>query len=108
MMGRAAYQEPWRLLDLDAALFGEGPPCASPIAAAQALLPYIARELGRGTRLSAITRHVLGLFHGVRGARAFRRHLATEAMKPGAGLAVFQAALAMVEGGVTAGVPSAA
>ena len=48
-------------------------------------MPYIERELARGARLHAITRHVLGLFHGVPGARAFRRHLATEAVKPGAG-----------------------
>ena len=85
MMGRAAYQEPWRLLAVDAALFGETSAFASPKAAAEALIPYIERELARGARLHAITRHVLGLFRGVPGARAFRRHLATEAVKPGAG-----------------------
>ena len=79
MMGRAAYQEPWRLLAVDPLLFDEAAPYASPKDAAEALIPYIARELARGTRLHAITRHVLGLFRGVPGARAFRRHLATEA-----------------------------
>jgi len=54
------------------------------------------RELERGTRLAAMTRHLLGLFRGVPGARAFRRHLATEAVKPGAGAAVLAEALAMV------------
>jgi len=54
------------------------------------------RELARGTRLNAVTRHVLGLFRGVPGARAFRRHLATEASKPAAGAAAFRAALALV------------
>ncbi len=96
MMGRAAYQEPWRLLAVDSALFGESARCATPKAAAVALIPYIERELARGARLHAITRHVLGLFRGVPGARAFRRHLATEAVKPGAGVAAFRAALDLV------------
>src|SRR5215472_16844559 len=96
MMGRAAYQDPWRLLAVDPVLFGEAAPFASPKAAAEALIPYIERELARGTRLNAVTRHVLGLFRGVPGARAFRRHLATEASKPAAGVAAFRQALALV------------
>ncbi len=96
MMGRAAYQEPWRLLEVDPVLYGEPAPFASPKAAALALVPYIERELRQGVRLSAITRHVLGLFRGVPGARAFRRHLATEAVKPGAGASVMADALAQV------------
>jgi tRNA-dihydrouridine synthase A len=96
MMGRAAYQDPWRLLAIDPVLFGESAPFASPKTAAEALIPYIERELARGTRLNAVARHVLGLFRGVPGARAFRRHLATEASKPAAGAAAFRAALALV------------
>ena len=96
MMGRAAYQEPWRLLAVDPVLFGEGAPFPSPKAAAEALIPYIERELARGTRLNGVTRHVLGLFRGVPGARAFRRHLATEAVMGGATAATFRAALALV------------
>jgi tRNA-dihydrouridine synthase A len=96
MMGRTAYQEPWRLLAVDPALFGDAAPFASPKDVAEALVPHIARELARGTRLHAITRHILGLFRGVPGARAFRRHLATEAVKPGADIATFRAALALV------------
>jgi tRNA-dihydrouridine synthase A len=96
MMGRAAYQEPWRLLAVDTALFGESARYATPKAAAEALIPYIERELARGARLHAITRHVLGLFRAVPGARAFRRHLATEAVKPGAGVAALRAALDLV------------
>jgi tRNA-dihydrouridine synthase A len=83
-------------LAIDPALFGESARFASPKAAAEALVPYIERELARGTRLHAISRHVLGLFRGLPGARAFRRHLATEALKPAAGLATFRAALALV------------
>jgi tRNA-dihydrouridine synthase A len=96
MMGRAAYQEPWRLLTVDAMLYGAAAPYPSPKAAAEALIPYIERELRRGTRLHSITRHVLGLFRAVPGARAFRRHLATEAVKPGADIAAFRTALTLV------------
>ena len=96
MMGRAAYQEPWRLLGVDPLLYGEPAPFASPKDAALALIPYIERELAKGVRLPSITRHVLGLFHAVPGARAFRRHLATEAVKPGASAAVMADALAEV------------
>jgi tRNA-dihydrouridine synthase A len=96
MMGRAAYQEPWRLLAVDPALFGACAPFCSPRAAAEALVPYIERELARGTRLHAITRHVLGLFRAVPGARAFRRHLATEGVKPAATATTFLAALDLI------------
>jgi tRNA-dihydrouridine synthase A len=96
MMGRAAYQEPWRMLQADPMLFGKAAPFASGKDAALALMPYIERELSRGARLHSITRHVLGLFHGVPGARAFRRHLAVEAVKPGACAQVLAEALALV------------
>jgi tRNA-dihydrouridine synthase A len=96
MMGRAAYREPWRLLAVDPLLFGAPAPYESPNAAARALMPYIERERAAGTRLYAIVRHVLGLFHGVPGARAFRRMLATEAVKPGAGSELFARALELV------------
>jgi tRNA-dihydrouridine synthase A len=96
MMGRVAYQEPWRLLAVDPLLFGEPAPYASPRAVAEAFIPYVAKEIARGTRLHAMMRHIHGLFHGVPGARAFRRHLATEAVKPGAGVRVLSEALALV------------
>jgi tRNA-dihydrouridine synthase A len=96
MMGRAAYQEPWRLLGVDPMLTGEPAPFTSPKAAALVLIPYIERELASGVRLHSITRHVLGLFRAVPGARAFRRHLATEAVKPGAHASVMADALALV------------
>jgi tRNA-dihydrouridine synthase A len=96
MMGRAAYQEPWRLLQADPMLFGRAAPFPSAKAALEALMPYIERELSAGIRLHAITRHILGLFHAVPGARAFRRHLATAAVKPGACAQVLADALALV------------
>jgi len=96
MMGRAAYREPWRLLEVDPAIFDTPAPFASPKEAGLALIPYIDRELAKDVRLHAITRHVLGLFHAVPGARAFRRHLATEAVKPDARAAVMADALALL------------
>ena len=96
MLGRAAYQEPWRLLDVDPVFFGAPAPFASPKEAALAFVPYIEREVASGVRLSSITRHILGLFRAVPGARAYRRHLATEAVKPGAGASILIEALAMV------------
>lgn len=96
MLGRAAYQEPWRLLDVDPMFYGEPAPFASAKAAAEALIPYIEREMAKGVRLNSITRHVLGLFRAVPGARAFRRHLSVEAVKPGASAAVMADALALL------------
>jgi tRNA-dihydrouridine synthase A len=96
MMGRAAYQEPWRLLTVDPLVFGAPAPFATAKAAAEALIPYVERQLARGTRLYAIARHLLGLFHAVPGARAFRRHLATEGVKPHADARVLRQALALV------------
>jgi tRNA-dihydrouridine synthase A len=97
MMGRAAYQEPWRLIEVDPVLFGKPAPVESPKAAVEALFPYIEYELVRGTRLHAMTRHLLGLFRGMPGARAFRRHLAIEAVKPHAGIDVLRDALAQLD-----------
>jgi tRNA-dihydrouridine synthase A len=97
MLGRAAYQEPWRLLSADPELFGEPAPHATMRDVFTAMLPYIEAELARGTRLHSITRHFVGAFHGVPGARAFRRHLAENAVKPGAGIDALCDAIALVE-----------
>lgn len=96
MMGRAAYQEPWRLLAVDPELFSEAAPFPSVKAAIEALFPYIERELAHGMRLHAVTRHILGAFRAVPGARAFRRHLSVNAVKPGAGIAVLREALDLI------------
>jgi tRNA-dihydrouridine synthase A len=95
MMGRGAYQEPWRLLAVDPVFFGDDAPFASPRDAAVALVPYIAQELARGTRLHAITRHLHGLFRAVPGARAFRRRLA-DAATSDAGAELLLVALRLV------------
>jgi tRNA-dihydrouridine synthase A len=97
MLGRAAYQEPWRLINVDPELFGEAAPFATMKDVFEAMMPYIEHELGLGTRLHAITRHFVGAFHGVPGARAFRRHLAEHGVRTGAGVDVLKAAIALVE-----------
>jgi tRNA-dihydrouridine synthase A len=97
MLGRAAYHDPWRLLVVDSELFGETPPHAAMKNVFEAMVPYIERELAQGTRLHSIVRHFVGAFHGVPGARAFRRHLAENGVKPGAGVNVLRDAIALVE-----------
>jgi len=97
MLGRAAYQDPWRLLSVDPLLFAEAAPHATMKDAFAAMMPYIERELAQGTRLHAMTRHFVGAFHAVPGARAFRRHLAEQGTKSGAGVNVLHDAIALVQ-----------
>jgi tRNA-dihydrouridine synthase A len=97
MLGRAAYQEPWRLLEVDPEIFGEAAPHATVKAAFEAMMPYVDAELSKGTRLHAIMRHFVGAYYGVPGARHFRRHLAEHGVKPGAGIEVLRDAIALVE-----------
>jgi tRNA-dihydrouridine synthase A len=102
MLGRAAYQEPWRLLSADPELFDEVAPHATMKQVFEAMKPYIERELAHGTRLHSITRHFVGAFHAVPGARAFRRHLAENGVKPGAGVNVLRDAIALVDDRIVA------
>jgi tRNA-dihydrouridine synthase A len=97
MLGRAAYHTPGLLGEADRRLFG-GQEDVGPFAAVDRYRPYIARQLAGGMHLAAMTRHMLGLFHGAPGARAWRRILTVEGVKPGAGLEVVDAALAAVSG----------
>ena len=96
MLGRAAYQTPALLLDVDPLLFGEEAPLASAPEALEALMPYLEKVVADGYSPHAVTRHVLGLFQGQPGARAFRRHLSTEAVRPNAEAAVLTEALAFI------------
>lgn len=96
MLGRAAYQNPGLLAEVDHRLFGciAGRPNLPQVV--QAMYPYIERELSAGTWLGHITRHMLGLFQGIPGARQWRRYLSENAHKPGAGIEVIDTALAKV------------
>ncbi len=96
MVGRAAYQDPALLLAVDREFFNEASPVASRRAAIEAFVPYVEARLKEGVPLAAMTRHILGLFNGMNGARAFRRNLATEATKPGAGVDVLRVAVGYV------------
>jgi tRNA-dihydrouridine synthase A len=96
MFGRAAYQNPGLLLDVDHRIFGAAAPQDTQRAAAESMVPYIAAHIAQGGKVSNVTRHMLGLFTGQPGARAYRRHLATEAVKPGATERVLTEALALV------------
>ena len=95
MMGRAAYQTPAMLLDVDARFFGAEKRELSDAVAAY--LDYMVERLADGAPLNAMTQHMLGLFHGRPGARLFRRHLSENATRKGAGLSVLREALAYID-----------
>jgi tRNA-dihydrouridine synthase A len=99
MLGRAAYQNPYILADVDRLIFGDmtEPPTRSE--ALTALLPYAERHLSKGGRLSNITRHVLGLYHGQPRGRVFRRVLSERATEASARADVLREAVALVEHG---------
>jgi tRNA-dihydrouridine synthase A len=98
MIGRAAYETPWILSDADRTVFGDGSaPAVDRCAVARSMAAYAGRRMAEGVPLQAITRHILPLFHGQPGARAWRRHISEHACRPGAGPAVILDALAKVE-----------
>jgi len=96
MLGRAAYHQPAILTEIDGRLFGEAAPALTPFEAVERHLAYVRSELNQGTHLAAMTRPMLGLFHGLPGARAWRRTLTVESVRPGAGAAVIERALEAV------------
>lgn len=96
MLGRAAYQSPFVLAQAQHVLMSPGEPVVQRADILRALLPYVARHLGRGGRLNNVTRHVLGLYRGVRGGRAFRRYLSENAVGPEAGVDVLEDAISLV------------
>ncbi|MCB1854097.1 MAG: tRNA dihydrouridine(20/20a) synthase DusA [Halieaceae bacterium] len=92
MLGREAYQNPWLLAEVDSQLYGMDKPAASRDDVIAALLPYVERQLAAGAHLNHITRHILGLYQGVPGARKFRRHLSENAYRQTAGVEVLTGA----------------
>jgi len=93
MLGRAAYHNPWLLAHVDARIFDDPHPVPTREAIVNSMIPYIERELKHGTSLKHITRHMLGLFQGMPGARHWRRHLSENAPRPDAGAGVVIGAL---------------
>lgn len=96
MMGRMAYERPYVLADVDQRLFGSAAPIRTPHEIVEAYLPYLSVKLGEGVPLNAMTRHILGIFQGMPGARAWRRHLSENAYKKCADLQVVKDAMAKV------------
>ncbi|WP_438893770.1 tRNA-dihydrouridine synthase, partial [Bacillus cereus group sp. BC251] len=86
--GREAYQNPYILAQVDNLVFGQNNAVPSRHEVVRMMLPYIEQELAKGNYLSHMTRHILGLFQNMQGARAWRRHLSENACKPGAGIQV--------------------
>lgn len=93
MIGREAYHNPWILAEADRLIFGDDRRTPTRNTVLDAFLHYVERELAGGTPLSAMSRHILGLFQGQPGARAWRRHLSEQAHRPGAGVEVLTAKL---------------
>lgn len=98
MMGREAYQNPGILAQVDSELFNSQDAVPDSIAVVRSLYPYIEQELAKGTYLGHITRHILGIFQGIPGARQWRRHLSENAHKAGADVNVVERALSYVAG----------
>lgn len=97
MIGREAYQNPWPLLSqVDARYFGDEHAVPSRIETALAFIPYLEQRLADGAPLYAVTKHLLGLFHGQRGGKQFRRYLSENGHKRGAAIETFKAALERV------------
>ncbi|MFI4968195.1 MAG: tRNA dihydrouridine(20/20a) synthase DusA [Gammaproteobacteria bacterium] len=97
MVGREAVSNPYLFADVDRRFFGSSAESLSRGEVLQAWLPYIAAQLQEGVPLARMTRHALGLFHGCPGARAWRRALSEEAVRPGAGLTVLHQALSSLK-----------
>jgi len=97
MVGRAAYQNPAILADVDRMIFDAADESSTRAEALRAIVPYVEEHLGRGGRLSNITRHVLGLYHGQPRGKVFRRHLSEKATDISASADVLHEAIALVE-----------
>jgi tRNA-dihydrouridine synthase A len=97
-LGRAAYQNPNLLAQVDRRLFGAGATVPSRRDVLEALIPYVERHLRGGGRLNNVTRHIIGLYHARPRARAFRRHLSDLAPREGAGIEVLLQAIRIAEG----------
>jgi tRNA-dihydrouridine synthase A len=96
MLGRAAYHSTAILAEVDHRFYGA--PAAAPdwIFVRDAMMAHAERHIARGGRLANITRHMIGLFAGVDGARKFRQILSSDATRPGAGPEVIERAFAAV------------
>ena len=103
MVGREAYSNPYFLADVDRRFFGAGNPVLSRHEILSAFLPYVSGQLQKGTRLHQMARHLVGLFAGMPGARAWRRYVSENAHKSGAGVDVLETAAQHVKEAIVPG-----
>ncbi|MFA0155434.1 tRNA dihydrouridine(20/20a) synthase DusA [Vibrio sp. 10N.261.46.A3] len=96
MIGREAYHSPFILAEVDQQIFGLDTPIKKRSQVVEEMYPYIERELSNGASLGHISRHMLGLFQSMPGARQWRRYISENAHKKGAGIEVIQTALAKI------------
>ncbi|MDA0155497.1 tRNA dihydrouridine(20/20a) synthase DusA [Vibrio sp. Makdt] len=96
MIGREAYHSPFILAEVDQQIFGLDTPIKKRSQVVEEMYPYIERELSKGASLGHISRHMLGLFQSMPGARQWRRYISENAHKKGAGIEVMQTALAKI------------
>ncbi|MFA0076027.1 tRNA dihydrouridine(20/20a) synthase DusA [Vibrio cyclitrophicus] len=96
MIGREAYHSPFILAEVDQQIFGLDTPIKKRSQVVEEMYPYIERELSNGASLGHISRHMLGLFQSMPGARQWRRYISENAHKKGAGIEVMQIALAKI------------
>lgn len=101
MLGRVAYHNPYILADADNRIFKIPRPPSTRHEIVEQLIPYIEEVLSNGANLHHITRHIVGLYHGVRGARVWRRYLSEHSHFEGAGIEVIHQALAFTESHLT-------
>ena len=97
MLGRAAYQDPYVLAEVDRRLFGDDVPVPSRLELGHRFVDYVEAQVAAGTPLYSMIRHILGLFQGVRGARAFRRHISVHGPRSGSGAEVLRYALGLID-----------
>ncbi|WP_407701704.1 tRNA dihydrouridine(20/20a) synthase DusA [Vibrio algicola] len=96
MVGREAYQNPYMLAEVDQRLFGSDKPIKKRSQIVQEMYPYIEKQLSEGASLGHMTRHMLGIFQAMPGARQWRRYISENAHKKGSGIEVVETALAKI------------
>jgi tRNA-dihydrouridine synthase A len=97
MIGREAYHNPYILAEVDKRFYGDNHAARTRHEIVHAFIPYIRQELDLGLKLSCMTRHILGLFHGLPGARGWRRHISENSCKPDADESIVKQALSFIQ-----------
>ncbi|MBL4794047.1 MAG: tRNA dihydrouridine(20/20a) synthase DusA [Pseudomonadales bacterium] len=97
MLGREAYQNPYILAEVDSLIYGDIHPTQNRLEILEQYYPYVEKELSKGVRLKHMSRHLFGLFHGLPGAKSWRRYLSENAYRPEAGVEVLEKAASLIQ-----------